>query len=163
MTAGGGTGEEDARARMTRKYARMLELRQTRSETPPTRALRELAREFPGALRELDAAPLAALRARAEDLERGVAAPWITATDRYHALMRGALHAKRCLSALGGALDRDAFERAARDTPDALAWVDDLATLAAPPRGRLVPVVVARVARELGISEERARELALGG
>ncbi|MBL8606173.1 MAG: hypothetical protein JNL38_02585 [Myxococcales bacterium] len=164
MTAEGSSSGDGARARMRRKYARMLELRETRSEAPPTRALRELAREFPGALRELDASPLEALRARAADLAQGGAdAPWIAATDRYHALMRGALEAKRCLSAIGGGLDRAAFEREAGGAPDALAWAGDLAAIAAPPRGRLVPVVLARVARELGISEARARALALGG
>lgn len=148
------------------KYDAMASLR--RSETEPSRErLRALAARFPGVLRELDEMPLDVIDARREALAqaaRGCAPeePWMTATLRFHDLMRGALAAKKWL---GDAKRSDEttetdFARDHRD-PAALAWAPHLASLAKPRNGRIVPLVFARLSRELGCSEVDARALVL--
>jgi len=77
--------------------------------------------------------------------------------QRFHALTRGALAAKRWL---GKTRDVDRTTEAQFDAtaPDeARPWRDALAGLARPPRGRVLDLVFARLAAELGLTAERAR------
>jgi hypothetical protein len=121
---------------LARKYGRLVELRSRRDGggVPATRAeLRALAAEFPGSLRELDTLGDAELRRRAAAcalaLQGGPAQPWMHWIDRFHQLMRQALAAR----ANRGAAPDD-FERAVLSPPD----------------GRMLPLVLAQVAREFG-------------
>jgi hypothetical protein len=82
-----------------------------------------------------------------------------------HRRMGGALVAKRWLD---GRRDVDAavqddFRRSLEGLPqDAQAWAEELALIAAPPRGRVVDVVIARLARDLGTNEAEVRRLVFG-
>jgi hypothetical protein len=157
------------------KYERMLRLRLLHArareeagfvEPDPRAPMAELARRFPGALRELDELPLGAIRGRiaalaaaeADDARRE---PWMHAQARFHALTRGALAVKRWLR--GRALTPALVEAfpAALATMDAAeearGWSEELAVLAKPPGGRLMEPIYARLARDLGIEIEAAR------
>jgi hypothetical protein len=122
---------------LAEKYRKMAALRaQLPADGPPDAAARvkmkELAREFPGALRELDSLPTDEIEARRRALEAGADEPWMRWMCRYHALMRAALQ----LRAHGVAPDVDEeFARA----------------VAAPPNGRLMVVVFDRIAAEEGL------------
>lgn len=159
------------------KYAQMLAMRLAHAsgEEDPEEVRVDMARlaaRFPGALRELDELELDEIRHRIEALERVLhhgheAEPWMEAVALLHQLWRGALSAKRWLD---GRKDVDqeverAFVQALpllafRD--DAEAWLDDLAALAAPPRGRLSEVVLARLARLLETTDVKVRQLVFG-
>ena len=84
---------------LSRKYRVLSALR--RGALAPKEALRPLAHEFPGALRELDCLPMAELEARLHAVaaaERGeVPQPWIAWMLAYHERMRLALEAKQRL------------------------------------------------------------------
>jgi hypothetical protein len=117
---------------LTRKYQHLLALRGRRDGGGPaaTRAeLRALAAEFPGALRELDTLGAAELARRAAACAAALAGggqePWMAWIDRFHALMRQALDARA-----GGGVAGDDFLSAVLDPPD----------------GRMLPIVVQRVA-----------------
>lgn len=115
-----------------------------------------LAARYPGALRELDALPLAAIRSRIAALSRAErdasrVARWMIAQSRFHSLARGALAAKRWLAERKGGLPHAAS-----------AWKADLDRIAKPPRGRLMDLVHARVAAELGITADESRRLVFG-
>ena len=153
------------------KYEEILRLRvahEAPDEPDPRAAMSKLANRFPGALREIDELPLAELRARIDALaatEAGAPpAPWMMAMTRYHALLRGALCAK---SWLAGRKEVTAEMRAAFAVEaaglcwaeDARAWTDALASIASPPRGRVTELVFARIAEEMGVSEDEARAL----
>lgn len=156
------------------KYVAIVELRSAHaSGTEDPRAVRprlaELAREFPGALREVDQLALEDVHARIAELDSVLAeeratAPWMTAIALFHALFRGALCAKRWMSTVGVTAKeaRRAFEA---DLPalaypdDARAWLDDLDAIASPPRGRLTELVLARIANAMAITPEEARAL----
>lgn len=157
------------------KYERMLQLRllhdRARSEPDfvepdPRRALAELARVFPGALREIDELPIEVIRARIEALvaaesDASRVAPWMTVIARFHALARGALAMKRWLA--GRALTPELTMQleaviTAMPVHEALEWRDDLAAVAKPPRGRVMDLVYAKLARELGIEVSAARD-----
>ncbi len=121
---------------LARKYQRLVDLRGRRdgAGAPATRGeLRALAAEFPGSLRELDTLGDAELRRRAAACAAAAAGavgePWMAWIDRFHTLMRQALAAR----ARGGEA-RDEFER----------------IVLAPPDGRMLPVIVAQIAREFG-------------
>ena len=165
------------------KYEQMLHLRlvhlRAKSEADfvepdPRPIMAELARAFPGALRELDELPLDVIRSRIEELaiaERagaaelapGSLAPWMTAHARFHALARGALRVKLWLA--GRSLTREleeGFEVALAQMTEAEravvgAWSAELAAIAKPPRGRVMDLVYARLARELGLDIDAAR------
>lgn len=159
------------------KYAEMLAMRlEHEAGTEDLRAVRTrmatLAARFPGALREIDELPLPGLRDRIAEidavLERDAEVPrWMTAIVRFHALARGALVAKRWL---GKRRDVDegvvaSFERAVRAMPfadDARAWAPALASIARPPRGRVLDAVFAHLSLELGLSAAQARLLVFG-
>jgi hypothetical protein len=159
------------------KYAEMLEMRISHDAGGENAALARarmaaLASRFPGALREIDDLELDAIRERIARLEavlRGGAAadPWMEAVALFHSVARGALCAKRWL---GGRKSVDgALERAyAADVPglpfpeDARAWEGHLASVASPPRGRLMDLVFARVAQTLRTTQRDARRLVFG-
>ena len=157
------------------KYERMLHLRELHSrartepgfvEPDPRPAMAELARTYPGALREIDELPLALIRARIEELaaaedDATKALPWMDAQSRFHSLARGALAVKRWLEGrrVTAALEH-AFALVLPTLPnagDAQLWAGDLEAIATPPRGRLMDLVYARLARDLGVDVTSAR------
>ena len=87
------------------KYVEMLRLRvedEASGAPDPRGAMADLARRFPGALREIDELPLEEIRARADALHAAAAdgakaEPWMAAMVLFHALTRGALAVKRWL------------------------------------------------------------------
>ncbi len=130
-------------AALARKYGRLVELRSRRDGAGPMASreeLRALAAEFPGSLRELDTLGDAELRRRAAACAAAAAGaatePWMSWIDRFHHLMRQALAAR----AKGGPGGSD-FERAALS----------------PPEGRMLPLVLAEVAREFGQPADQVR------
>jgi hypothetical protein len=159
------------------KYVTMLSMRVEHErgeerEGEPRRRMAELAARFPGALREIDDLELEQIRARIAALEAVLggeqpAEPWMEAIARFHALARGALCAKRWLAGRKRVDRRTeaAFAEAVEGLAfpdDARAWAGQLAEVAGPPRGRVMDVVFARVARELGMTERGARRLVFG-
>lgn len=115
------------------KYRRMRELRAegARGDDAETRrALRALAVEWPGALRELDALPTAEIERRERACADGAAQEWMAWMARYHELMRAALGVRR-----GEDTSDEEFAREVRK----------------PRHGRLNVVVFARLAREFGV------------
>jgi hypothetical protein len=132
----------------------------------------QLARRYPGALREIDELELREIRARIEALEataRGEAEreEWMLAVGLFHALMRGALCAKRWLAGrkVIDAATEQAFAAALRGLAfpdDARAWQGELARLAAPPGGRVSNLVFERLAHQMGTTQTEARRLVFG-
>ncbi len=159
------------------KYREMLDMRLAHAagdevESEARGKMVELASRFPGALREIDELELDAIRERIRRLDAALRGesevePWMTALVVFHGLARGALVAKRWLA--GRKLVDEATARAYLGfaaplaSADALAWADDLASVAAPPRGRLMDLVFHRVAARLGTTEPEARRLVFGG
>ena len=161
------------------KYERMLRLRELHArartepgfvEPDPRPEMADLARSYPGALREIDELPLALIRERIEALATAETdatrtAPWMTAQSRFHALARGALAVKRWLA--GRRLTPEIDEGFAVALPalpyaeDAHLWRGDLAAIASPPRGRLMDLVYVRLAGELGVDVTSARAAVL--
>jgi len=83
----------------------LRDLRRARAEgglAADRATLRALAREFPGALRELDVLSREELSGRiaalAEAISSGITQPWMAWMHTYHALMRAALYLKPRLS-----------------------------------------------------------------
>jgi hypothetical protein len=162
---------------MRGKYAEMLAMRIEHADgrEDPSRVrprMSDLAARFPGALREIDRLELFEIERRVARLDAFIEAageeePWMEAVAHFHRLARGALSAKRWL---GGRRVVDdslvlAFVRETAPLPFAheiQSWRADLATIASPPRGRLMDVVFARLARELGVTDAGARELVFG-
>lgn len=135
-------------------------------EPDPRAAMAELARAFPGALREIDELPLAVIEARIAELalaeqERGGVRPWMLAQVRFHALARGALAVKRWLAGrtLTPRLEAELVVAltAMPEREDAEAWATELGAIARPPRGRIMDLVYARLARELDTDVATAR------
>ena len=175
---------------LSRKYREMLSMRLAHdagveSETRARERMAELAARFPGALREIDDLELGIIRDRIGQLEaalRGEAGVerWMEAVGLFHVLARGALRAKRWLagrktvgpetvldyeSEFAGVSGDDLAGACAGGealASDALAWSSELARLAAPPRGRIMDLVFARVAHALGTTEPEARHLVFG-
>jgi hypothetical protein len=158
------------------KYAAIVELRLAHAagrEDPLAVRPRlvNLAREFPGALREIDQLALHELHRRIAELDSVLAgesphAPWMAAMALFHALLRGALCAKRWMSTAGVAGEdaRQAFEAGLSGLAfpdDARAWLDELDAIASPPGGRVTELVLVRIARTLGITVAETRALVL--
>ena len=154
------------------KYNNMRRLRILALEAPhadPGEEMALLAAEFPGALREIDELPLEEIDARIASLTRAcgdlaAVEPWMRAVMSFHDLTRGALAAKKWLSGRKTvtSADRDELEKLARATSDGdaiLTWLDDLAAIAQPPRGKITDLVFRRLALSLAVSEEEARAL----
>lgn len=138
-------------ADLARKYAELVRLRDGTTGFSRAR-LSELSREFPGALRELDALPLEELSERLKLAEasarRGAAlAPFVDWIRTYHDMMRLALGVRAQLGnqrAPDPRLVSDivaAFESALDGTCDA----EFVNAVARPPEGRLNHVVFARL------------------
>jgi len=134
----------DDLAGLAAKYAQIIDLRQRRErgEAQPSRdVFRDLARAFPGALRELDRMPMSVIERRIAELGRaradGMVLDWMVVQSHYHRLLRYALERKQ--------LPRGS-------PPLAVSGVDEefLACLERPPGGRLVPLVLSALARLLG-------------
>ncbi len=133
-------------ARLAYKYERLAALRRARDRGEPVPAasvFKELAREFPGCLNELDTLPLDEVDARAAALGRAAAGEpaeaWMGWLAAYHALLRAALWIKPRVRR-GTALDDDRAARLARAASDHAGAEVDAAfvqTVAAPPGGRL--------------------------
>ncbi|MFO0626996.1 MAG: hypothetical protein U0325_15400 [Polyangiales bacterium] len=140
---------------LRRKYALLLALRE--GAQPGARAvLRSLAEEFPGALRELDALPLDALRARHDALADAPLPPWVPWIAAYHGLMRLTLALKRALPKRS---DPDDARVAALADAATARWgaTLDVAFVRAvhhPPRGRLGPLAFARLGERFGVAHE---------
>ena len=135
----------------------------------PQPEMAELARRFPGALRELDELPMPAIEQRLAALEAalqpgGVEPPWARLQIGYHSWMRVALRIKRLAQGRGSehaaAVLRElqAEYRPAADEPPLESL--DLVLVAAvlePNQGRLNPWVYARVAAENGVDPDSVR------
>jgi len=177
----------DTLEQLRSKYGEMLSMRMahdsgTESAARARERMAALASRFPGALREIDALELGVIRDRIARLDaalRGETAVerWMEAVGLFHALARGALRAKRWLAGRktvdpATALEYESDVAEALDDPrppadgalaaDALAWAGELAHIAAPPRGRVMDLVFARIARTLGTTEVEARHLVFG-
>lgn len=133
-------------AALAGKYRALLELRRAaaRGEPPPAAAFfRELARAFPGCLRELDTLPMDRLEARADAVARaaegGPTEAWMPVVAGYHARLREAL---ACRAGQTEGVD-PAFAQAARK----------------PPGGRLNPLVFAALAHQHGTTPEAVAHL----
>jgi hypothetical protein len=176
----------DTLDQLRRKYGEMLSMRLASDSGADTKArarqrMAELASRFPGALREIDELELAVIRERIERLDAALRGErpverWMEAVGLFHALARGALLAKRWLAGRKTvdavtvlAYESDVAALAEPGAPadagrvaDGLAWTAELARIAAPPRGRIMDLVFARVARTLGTTEREARHLVFG-
>src|SRR5262249_43294414 len=152
--------------RLAHKYRVLAALRRAKAcgqPEPPRSVFRELAREFPGALSELDRLPLDEIdgRARALDDARagGDVAPWMRWMIRHGALFRAALHVKARLAGVHEVDDALAKELAAEASQEAASPLDEafVRSVARPPAGRIARVVLARLAAELNESEATIR------
>lgn len=114
---------------------------------------RSLAARFPGALRELDGATQAGLRARLLELEgelalgrsREAAPRWMRIVDEFHGELRDLLQLK-----------------GAKGRGETLSS-EEQARIADPPYGRLQELVWIRLARRHGVSAEELRGIVHGG
>jgi hypothetical protein len=156
------------------KYAEMLAMRllhaSGREDESLVRArMAALASRFPGALRELDELELEEIRRRIGRLdavlqEASEVEPWMEAIGTFHILARGVLAAKKWLDGrrrVDAAVELAfSIELELLPFPEELrGWVASLSQVAAPPRGRVMDLVFARVASQMGIAEREAREL----
>lgn len=151
---------------LLRKYRVIIGLRDA-ADGEPAPALRALAREFPGSLRELDGLTLDQINARKDALERALAGaeqePWMELMSRYHRLTRAALEVKRGLRgerAPSADVCRELCARWLAECGEPCA-PELIAIIAAPPFGRLNAVLLARLATP--DRPEAAIELALFG
>jgi len=145
-------------AALARKYAALVELRRRRDtggDPLGGGALRALAAEFPGCLRELDTLGLAELERRAQVTRATTlgahAEPWMAWIDGYHALMRAALAVRAPTRA--GDTRTDARALAASATSAAGVAVDEtfVAAVLAPPHGRVGVVVLRALGARFGV------------
>lgn len=151
--------------RLREKYVQMKLLRSATGD-PDREVLRALAREFPGALAEIDRLPPELLESRIATLDhlctRGGEAPaWVRGWLLAHPALRGALLAKAWLAGrrTADAATRAAFAAEVPTLPypeDARLWIARLDELASPPEGRLVDLVFADVAAALGLTNVEA-------
>lgn len=166
--------ETDFRA-LRDKYERMLRLRLLHArareepgfvEPDPRCAMAELARDYPGALREIDELPIEVIRQRidavtAAETDASRNEPWMRAHAGFHRLARGALAVKRWLEGrpLTPELEAELVVALATlpNAKEAAPWASQLAAIADPPRGRLMDLVYARLADELGTDLASAR------
>jgi len=149
----------EALAALADKYATLAELRRARARgepIPPRATFKDLAERFPGALRELDLLPAETLAARLSATRAALAGasiePWIPWMIAYHALMRAALRVKLRTAKLRDVPAERALSLAEDASAHAGITVDASFVRAAanPPRGRLVALVLARLASRFG-------------
>lgn len=157
--------------RLRGKYQRMLEMRRAHdrgAEEDPREQMRELAAEFPGALREIDELPLSVIEQRIQALtevieQRQVHAPWMAWMVSYHGHLRAALRIKRMALLrhdLDAALETLHQVYVARDDepPVASFTRGTLADVLKPATGRLNDWVFARIAADTGVSVDVVRD-----
>lgn len=148
-------GDDEVRAALRDKYQRMLALREAdRSGVAHDEdALRELAARYPGALRELDRAPLDVLRERIGVLDPtsdGALPDWAEPTLALHLALGWALDVRR---AAGADRDRARASPVFAERADLLGFKPaDLETLMNPPDGRLSRWLVGRLAQARGVT-----------
>ena len=144
-------------AALARKYGALVELRRRRDgggDSAGGGALRVLAAEFPGCLRELDTLGLAELERRARATEAAAAGgplePWMAWIDAYHSLMRAALaiRAPGTDETRGDAVALAALASRAAGVPLDAAFVT---AVLAPPGGRVGVVVLRALAARFGV------------
>jgi hypothetical protein len=163
LTRAGFSSEEELRA-LARKYEVLARMRRDRERDGSIAAraeLRALAREFPGALRELDTVPMDEIDRRTRalaDAAQGAAAveAWMIWMTAYHATMRAALFVKARIArslALSDSLSRAVAEKATAHLGQP---IDEtfVRAVASPPRGRLNALVFDRLGQEFGVSPE---------
>jgi hypothetical protein len=121
--------------------------------------LRDLSRRFPGSLRELDTLGEAELRRRARAARLAAAGgpqePWMAWIAAFHRLMMAALLVKADRQGARGS-DQDLAERASNQAGILLDQTL-VRAFARPPAGRLVPLVLAELAQQFGVSVEEMR------
>jgi hypothetical protein len=139
---------------LARKYRWLSELRRAELQLAAidnASALRALAREFPGALRELDILSLAEIDRRSEALEHaarsGAIESWMEWMHAYHATMRAALSVKQRLRGQRRVSAPIAGELAAQlERETGVRWDTLLVQeVANPPAGRLNTIVFRRL------------------
>jgi hypothetical protein len=145
---------------LLRKYEVIAKLRQDRAEgaeVAPRPLLRALAREFPGALRELDTLPMSEIDTRKEALTLAAQGtppgPWMAWMIAYHATMRAALVVKARLARFRSPSD-DLILRARTDATRASGiQIDDafVHSVARPPKGRLNVAVFDHLAEKFNV------------
>lgn len=143
---------------LLRKYL-ALEAMRASPAGPGARALRALVREFPGALRELDALTPAEIASRVAALTpcRALdeAPPWAARIAGYHGLMRVTLAVKRLIAGRPLAeVDCARLGRCARGLDGGPLGEDFVRAVASPPRGRLNLVVFRYLGARFGESSE---------
>jgi len=151
---------------LSRKYETLAILRRDRERdgTLASRStLRALAREFPGALRELDTLPLDEIDRRARDLSeaalgRSEPEAWMIWMAAYHATMRAALLVrtrliKRVPLEAEGRVAAWAAERSTVPVDEAF-----VRSVARPPGGRLNRAVFDRLGARFGIASDEIWE-----
>lgn len=152
---------------LARKYRTLASLRRAKRRGEPSATrdeLRAIAREFPGALRELDTVRLADLDARATALEASARAerdiaPWMTFLCDYHAWLRAALLVKLRV-AHGASLAEGRIEQLAEAASEHSGRPVDVAfvtAVATPERGRMRIVVIDRIAVIHDVSTDEIR------
>jgi len=153
--------DRDALEALRGKYVEMLRLRDLDAQGDPgdpRPAMRALAAQFPGALREIDELPRATILERIAAIDRALASgrvePWMIALSRYHASLRVALRIRLAITERTIAAARALGDPAVDALDDA-----SLAAIVRPPAGRLNRVVLAMVAREIDSTPERIESL----
>jgi hypothetical protein len=149
---------------LARKYDTLADLRNRREAgggVAPRGELLALAREFPGALRELDTLPRAEIERRREEIRAALlgnaVAPWMTWLIAYHATMRAALFIKGRLArsrTRGAEIPAELAREIARDAEGhAQVPIDELfvQTVAEPPARRVNAAVFDRLGREFSV------------
>jgi hypothetical protein len=158
-------------AALRTKYRTLLSLRTAAGPVPGHELrprLAELARAFPGALRELDQLPLALIEARLSAIESVLECSaelelWMRLQIAYHGFMRAVLRIRRDLRRQT-ALDPDnpfgqiAYTPAEDEPPADRFDLAALRIIQKPPQGRLNPWVLEQVARDCGVSVATVQE-----
>jgi len=152
-------------AALRRKYERLCDLRIRSTDTAPRADMAALAREFPGALRELDRVPMHELERRLALLRsvgEGKSEPerWMALQIGYHGFMRAVLRVRSLLlgsqrselQPIEAALLR--YAPAPDEPPVTRFDAEALGTILRPPSGRLNPWVLEQVACDFGVSQE---------
>jgi hypothetical protein len=128
--------------------------------------LAALAREFPGALRELDQLPMDRVEERLRAIERALderaePEPWMQLQAAYHGFMRAVLRIRRLsrgrsLEIIDAERELEALSYEPADDEPPACRFDRAALLVIrrPPGGRLNPWVLAEVARDCGVAPE---------
>ena len=155
----------DELAALARKYDALADLRERREKGGGVAARGELlalAREFPGALRELDTLPRAEIERRRVSLRTALLgdppAPWMTWMIAYHATMRAALFLKARLARGSRTVAAPTSDETCRALAEEAARrftlpIDEpfVRAVERPPARRVNAAVFERLGRELGI------------